>query len=158
MSKKEKLPEPKIFPEHEVFPEEHHPTRVIDTSRSYRYSDEDLLDFKKCIERKIQTATDELNYLNGVINRKDEAGTDDTYIGFKQTEEDNSFEREKYTQLANRQVAFIERLEEALIRIENKTYGVCRETGKLIDKARLRAVPHTTLSIEAKNAKNAQKN
>lgn len=121
---------------------------------SYRYSDEDLMEFKELIQRKLDTAKAELQYLQGVIMRRDESGTEDTENKYQNMEDGSaSMDREQLNQLASRQVTFITHLEQALVRIENKTYGICRETGKLIDKARLRAVPHATLSIEAKNAK-----
>lgn len=121
---------------------------------SYRYSDEDLMEFKDLIQRKLDTAKAELQYLQGVIMRRDESGTEDTENKYQNMEDGSaSMDREQLNQLASRQVTFITHLEQALVRIENKTYGICRETGKLIDKARLRAVPHATLSIEAKNAK-----
>lgn len=127
---------------------------VADTSPSYRYSDEDLNEFRELIQRKLETAKTELQYLQGVIMRKDEGGTEDTENKYQSIEDGSaSMDREQFTQLASRQISFITHLEQALVRIENKTYGICRETGKLIDKARLRAVPHATLSIEAKNAK-----
>jgi RNA polymerase-binding transcription factor DksA len=121
---------------------------------SYRYSDEDLQEFRELILRKLETAKAELQYLQGVIMRKDEGGTEDTENKYQNIEDGSaSMEREQFNQLASRQITFIGHLEQALVRIENKTYGICRETGKLIDKARLRAVPHATLSIEAKNMK-----
>ncbi|QLH48255.1 MAG: TraR/DksA family transcriptional regulator [Bacteroidota bacterium] len=118
---------------------------------SYRYSDEELQEFRELILRKLETAKAELQYLQGVIMRKDEGGTEDTENKYQNMEDGSaSMEREQFNQLASRQITFIGHLEQALVRIENKTYGICRETGKLIDKARLRAVPHATLSIEAK--------
>lgn len=121
---------------------------------SYRYSDDDLMEFREIIIKKLDTAKTELQYLQGVIMRKDEGGTEDTENKYQNVEDGGaSMEREQFNQLASRQITFIGHLEQALVRIENKTYGICRETGKLIDKARLRAVPHATLSIEAKNAK-----
>lgn len=121
---------------------------------SFRYSDEELQEFKELIQRKLDTAKAELQYLQGVIMRKDESGTEDTENKYQNMEDGSaSMDREQLNQLASRQITFITHLEQAMVRIENKTYGICRETGKLIDKARLRAVPHATLSIEAKNAK-----
>ena len=118
---------------------------------SFRYSDDDLAEFKEIIQKKLDTAKAELQYLQGVIMRKDEGGTEDTENKYQNVEDGGaSMEREQFNQLASRQITFISHLEQALVRIENKTYGICRETGKLIDKARLRAVPHATLSIEAK--------
>lgn len=118
-----------------------------------RYSDNDLQEFKDLIQRKLEAARKELVYLQGLITRKDEAGTDDTENKYMGVEDGGgTMEREQLSQLASRQIQYIDHLEKALVRIENKTYGVCRVTGKLIDKARLRAVPHATLSIEAKLA------
>ncbi|MVT06807.1 TraR/DksA C4-type zinc finger protein [Chitinophaga tropicalis] len=120
----------------------------------YRYSDTDLQEFKDLILKKLESAKKELVYLQGLITRKDEAGTDDTENKYMSMEDGSgSQEREQLNQMASRQIQFIDHLEKALVRIENKTYGICRVTGKLIDKARLRAVPHATLSIEAKLAK-----
>jgi RNA polymerase-binding transcription factor DksA len=116
-----------------------------------RYSDSDLTEFRELIQRKLESAKKELVYLQGLITRKDETGGDSD-DGRYMTMEDGSMsmEREQLSQMASRQITFIDHLEKAIMRIENKTYGVCRVTGKLIDKARLRAVPHATLSIEAK--------
>lgn len=115
-----------------------------------RYSDAELMEFRELINKKLDTAKKELAYLQGLITRRDESG--DLDEGRYMTMEDGSMsmEREQLSQMASRQIQFIDHLEKALMRIENKTYGVCRVTGKLIDKARLRAVPHATLSIEAK--------
>lgn len=118
-----------------------------------RYSDEDLEDFKQLIVKRLDTAKAELAYLQNLITRKDEAGTEDSDNKFNSAEDGSgAMEREQISQLAGRQIQFINHLEKALMRIENKTYGICRVTGELIDKARLRAVPHATLSIEAKKA------
>jgi len=118
---------------------------------AYRYSDEDLNEFKEIIAQRLEAARKELNYLQGLITRKDEAGTEDTENRYMNMEDGSgAMEREQLAQLASRQIQFMGHLEKALVRIENKTYGICRVTGKLIDKARLRAVPHATLSIEAK--------
>ena len=116
-----------------------------------RYSDADLVEFKELIQRKHEAAKKELTYLQGLITRKDDQGGDGD-DGRYMTMEDGSvsMEREQLSQMASRQITYIDHLEKALMRIENKTYGICRVTGKLIDKARLRAVPHATLSIEAK--------
>jgi RNA polymerase-binding transcription factor DksA len=119
-----------------------------------RYSDSDLTEFREIIQRKLDAAKKELAYLQGLITRKDEGGDMDE--GRYMTMEDGSvsMEREQLSQMASRQITFIDHLEKAMMRIENKTYGVCRVTGKLIDKARLKAVPHATLSIEAKQMMN----
>jgi RNA polymerase-binding transcription factor DksA len=124
------------------------------TGPTQRYSDADLAEFRELIQKKLDAAKKELAYLQGLITRKDETGDmeDARYM----TMEDGSvsMEREQLSQMASRQITFIDHLEKALMRIENKTYGICRVTGKLIDKARLRAVPHATLSIEAKQMMN----
>lgn len=119
-----------------------------------RYSDAELAEFRELINRKLDVAKKELAYLQGLITRKDESG--DLDEGRYMTMEDGSMsmEREQLSQMASRQIQFIDHLEKAIMRIENKTYGICRVTGKLIDKARLRAVPHATLSIEAKQMMN----
>lgn len=117
----------------------------------YRYSDEELNEFRILITGRLEAARKELAYLQGLITRKDEAGTEDTENRYMNMEDGSgAMEREQLAQLASRQIQFINHLEKAMMRIENKTYGICRVTGKLIDKARLRAVPHATLSIEAK--------
>lgn len=124
------------------------------TGPTQRYSDADLAEFRELISKKLEAAKKELAYLQGLITRKDETGDmeDARYM----TMEDGSvsMEREQLSQMASRQIQFIDHLEKAMMRIENKTYGICRVTGKLIDKARLRAVPHATLSIEAKQMMN----
>ncbi|MBB1286109.1 TraR/DksA C4-type zinc finger protein [Flavisolibacter sp. BT320] len=119
-----------------------------------RYSDAELTEFRELINKKLDIAKKELAYLQGLITRKDESG--DLDEGRYMTMEDGSMsmEREQLSQMASRQIQFIDHLEKAIMRIENKTYGICRVTGKLIDKARLRAVPHATLSIEAKQMMN----
>ncbi|PQJ13152.1 molecular chaperone DnaK [Flavipsychrobacter stenotrophus] len=125
----------------------------------YRYPDEDLQEFKELISNRLEAARKELLYLQGVITRKDETGTEDTENRYMSVEDGSgAMEREQLVQLASRQIQFMNHLEKALIRIENKTYGVCRVTGKLIEKARLRAVPHATLSIEAKKMMNTKSN
>ena len=116
-----------------------------------RYSDNELVEFRELISRKLETAKKELGYLQGLITRKDQMGGDDADNRYMTMEDGSlSMEREQLSQMASRQITFIDHLEKAMMRIENKTYGICRVTGKLIDKARLRAVPHATLSIEAK--------
>ena len=124
------------------------------TGPTMRYSDLELTEFRELIGKKLDTAKKELAYLQGLITRKDEGG--DMEDGRYMTMEDGSMsmEREQLSQMASRQIQFIDHLEKAMMRIENKTYGICRVTGKLIDKARLRAVPHATLSIEAKQMMN----
>ncbi len=125
----------------------------------YRYSDEELNEFREIIASRLDAARKELNYLQGLITRKDEAGTEDTENRYMNMEDGSgAMEREQLAQLASRQIQFMSHLEKALVRIENKTYGICRVTGKLIDKARLRAVPHATLSIEAKKFMSSKHN
>lgn len=130
---------------------------VLDSSPSYeqtgptmRYADQDLAEFREIINKKLDAAKKELAYLQGLITRRDEGGDMDEARYMTMEDGSVSMEREQLSQMASRQITFIDHLEKALMRIENKTYGVCRVTGKLIDKARLRAVPHATLSIEAK--------
>ena len=116
-----------------------------------RYSDAEPQEFRDLISRKLDAAKKELAYLQGLITRRDEMGGDETDNRYMTMEDGGmSMEREQLSQMASRQITFIDHLEKALMRIENKTYGICRVTGKLIDKARLRAVPHATLSMEAK--------
>lgn len=116
-----------------------------------RYSDTELQEFKEIINEKLRIAREELSALTKSLNASNANGTDDTAGTFKTLEDGSAtLEKEQTNQLAARQKKFIDNLEAALVRIENKTYGICRETGKLIQKERLRAVPHTTLSMEAK--------
>jgi RNA polymerase-binding transcription factor DksA len=116
-----------------------------------RYSDQELQEFRELINKKLEAAKKELAYLQGLITRRDEMGGDETDNRYMTMEDGGmSMEREQLSQMASRQITFIDHLEKAIMRIENKTYGICRVTGKLIDKARLRAVPHATLSMEAK--------
>lgn len=120
-------------------------------SEKNRYSDSELEEFKALIEGKLVEAKRDLDMLNSAISH-DNNGTDDTSPSFKMMEDgSDTLSREETAQLGARQEKFIVSLNNALIRIKNKTYGVCRETGKLISKERLRIVPHATLSIEAKN-------
>lgn len=119
-----------------------------------RYSDADLAEFREIIMRKLDAAKKELAYLQGLITRRDEGGDMDEARYMTMEDGSVSMEREQLSQMASRQITFIDHLEKAIMRIENKTYGICRVTGKLIDKARLRAVPHATLSIEAKQGMN----
>ena len=118
-----------------------------------RYSDSELAEFKAIIEKKLAEAKDDLVILKGSLSHKDDHGTDDTGRSFNMMEDGSeTLSREELAQLAARQKKFILNLSNALRRIENKTYGVCRVTGKLINKERLKLVPHATLSIEAKKA------
>ena len=121
---------------------------------SLRYSDTDLVEFREIIQKKLDAAKKELAYLQGLITRKDEGGDMDEARYMTMEDGSVSMEREQLSQMASRQITFIDHLEKAMMRIENKTYGICRVTGNLIDKARLRAVPHATLSIEAKQLMN----
>ena len=117
-----------------------------------KYSDNELDKFKVLIEEKIQKAKKDLELLKSTYMNDGNNGTDDTSPTFKAFEESSeTMSKEANTQLALRQEKFIRDLRSALIRIENKTYGICRVTGKLIKKERLTLVPHATLSIEAKN-------
>lgn len=117
-----------------------------------RYSDADLAEFKELIEEKIEKAKSHLELLKSSYMNDGNNGTDDTSPTFKAFEEGSqTMSKEANTQLAIRQEKFIRDLKNAILRIENKTYGVCRVTGKLINKERLKLVPHATLSIEAKN-------
>ena len=121
-------------------------------SEKTRYSDEELEEFKALINEKLEDARNYYNSLKEAIVNSDGNDTSDTSPTFKVLEEGAStLNKEEAGQLAQRQMKFIQHLEAALIRIENKTYGVCRETGKLIPKERLRAGPHATLSVDAKN-------
>lgn len=116
-----------------------------------RYSDEELLEFKELIDKKLFDAREDLNQLKLSLSYADDNSTNDTASSFKMMEDGSeTMSREETAQLASRQEKFISHLENALRRIENKTYGICRSTGKLIRKERLRLVPHATLSIEAK--------
>lgn len=123
----------------------------MENKEKTRYSDSELQEFKDIITEKIRVAKEELASLTQSLSSPNSNGTDDTAGTFKTLEDGSAtLEKEQINQLAARQKKFIEGLEAALVRIENKTYGVCRVTGKLIPKERLRAVPHATLSMEAK--------
>lgn len=116
-----------------------------------RYSDSDLQEFKEIIQKKIIRAEEDLELLQASYKNGSDNGTEDTSPQFKSFEEGtDTMAKEANMQLAIRQEKFIRDLKNALIRIENKTYGICRVTGKLIQKERLKLVPHATLSIEAK--------
>ena len=125
-----------------------------------RYSDAELAEFKAIIEEKLAQAQAEYNTLREVILHNGTNDIEDTSPSFKTVEDDgaNQLSKEEASQMAQRQYKFIKSLEAALARIENKTYGVCRVTGKLIPKERLRRVPHATLTVEAKEmlAKNGK--
>ena len=121
-------------------------------SVSKRYSDSELEKFKQIILKKIEIANNALRLLKDSYSNASSNGTDDTYSSFKSFEEGSeTLSKESNTLLAASQEKFIRDLRNALIRVENKTYGICRETGKLIAKKSLVLVPHATLSIEAKN-------
>lgn len=126
---------------------------VTDNKEKSRYNDEELLEFKGIILKKIEEAQTDLALLTEAYTLKNENDTNDTSPTFKVLEEGSAvLSKEENSQLAVRQTKFIRDLENALIRIQNKTYGICRVTGKLIPKERLKAVPHATLSIDAKNS------
>lgn len=120
-----------------------------------RYSDEELMEFKDLILQKMEVARSDYDQIVAALTHRDNNSVDDTSPSYKVTEEGYATQsKEELNTLAARQKKFIDSLQGALVRIENKTYGVCRVTGKLIPKERLRAVPHATLSIEAKQMKN----
>ena len=122
-----------------------------ETQEKVRYSDEELQEFKQLILEKLEQARSEYNMLKDAVNHRASNDTEDTSPTFKVLEEGASaLSKEEASQLAQRQYKFIQNLESALVRIENKTYGICRVTGKLIPKERLRLVPHATLTVEAK--------
>lgn len=121
-------------------------------ANTVRYSDKDLEEFKAIILEKLQIANEDLVLIKSAYKNGSDNGTDDTSPTFKAFEEGSeTMSKEANAQLAIRQEKFIRDLKNALIRIENKTYGVCRVTGQLINKERLKLVPHATLSMEAKN-------
>ncbi len=116
-----------------------------------RYSDAELGEFKEIINEKLAVALKDYDQMMASLRGTDSNGIEDTSSSYKVIEDDSfALAREETLRLAQRQLKFIKSLQAALVRIENKTYGVCRETGKLIPAERLRAVPHATLSIEAK--------
>lgn len=120
-----------------------------------RYSDEELQEFKQLILEKLEAAKAEYNQLKSTVNHGTSNDTEDTSPTFKVLEEGAFAQsKEEASQLASRQYKYIQNLEAALVRIENKTYGICRVTGKLIPKARLMLVPHATTSVEGKNQEN----
>ncbi len=120
-------------------------------AESLRYSDVDLAEFKEIILAKLKTAEEEYSYLRNQIKASNENGTDDTASAYVSIDDGSaSQQKENPGQLAARLQKFIDNLRTALVRVENKTYGICKVTGNLISKERLKAVPHTTQSIEAK--------
>jgi DnaK suppressor protein len=123
-------------------------------SEKNRYSDAELEEFREIINEKLQKAKEDYDVLKGTLMNTDGNDVSDTSPTFKVLEEGAAtLSKEEAGRLAQRQMKFIQNLQAALVRIENKTYGICRETGKLIPKERLRAVPHATLSIEAKEGR-----
>ncbi len=117
-----------------------------------RYTDAELVEFKELIQHKLDKAREDYEILKSAITQSESNDTQDTSPTFKVLEEGAAtLSKEEAGRLATRQAKFIQHLQGALVRIENKTYGICRETGKLISKERLRAVPHATLCIEAKS-------
>jgi RNA polymerase-binding transcription factor DksA len=123
---------------------------MAENKEKNRYSDSELAEFKELIQNKLKNAKDELKYYQDQIRKADKGDTDYKFNGIEDGSE--TAEKEYLNQMASRQMQFINHLEKALVRIENKTDGICRENGKLISKERLKAVPHATLSIEAKKA------
>ncbi len=129
--------------------------KTVEPEAHVRYSDEELQEFKKIILDMLAKAKEEYNTLRAVVTHASSNDIDDTAPTYKAMEEGASaLSKEEAGQLAQRQYKFIQNLEAALVRIENKTYGVCRVTGKLIPKERLRLVPHATLTVEAKEMLN----
>ena len=127
------------------------PKPHINTDNRTRYTDAELKEFKELILKKLAEAQKDYELLKSTLSHKDDHGTDDTSPTFKLLEDGSDvLSKEETSHLAGRQEKFIQNLQNALIRIENKTYGICRVTGKLISKERLRSVPHATLVIEAK--------
>ena len=117
-----------------------------------RYTDDDLKEFRVLIQQKLEKAKEDYELLKSAITQSESNDTQDTSPTFKVLEEGAAtLSKEEAGRLAQRQLKFIQHLQAAQVRIENKTYGICRETGKLIAKERLRAVPHATLSMEAKS-------
>lgn len=132
------------------------PKPHINTDKRTRYTDAELKEFKELILKKLAEAQKDYELLKSTLSHKDDHGTDDTSPTFKLLEDGSDvLSKEETSHLAGRQEKFIQNLQNALIRIENKTYGICRVTGKLISKERLRSVPHATLVIEAKLGQNA---
>lgn len=129
------------------------------TTEKTRYSDEELEEFRRIIVDMLEKAKAEYNTLRKVVMHNGTNDIEDTIPSFKTVEDDGATQlsREEASQLAQRQYKFIQNLEAALVRIENKTYGICRATGKLIPKERLRLVPHATLTVEAKEKMNGGK-
>ena len=126
-------------------------TQNPDTQQPQRYSREELKEFEDLILEKLNLARKEVNFIKETLSRKNDSGTDNTASPTEVLEDGaDTAEKESLNQLAARQLKFIQQLENALIRVRNGSYGLCIQTGKLIPKERLRAVPHTQHSIEAK--------
>jgi RNA polymerase-binding protein DksA len=120
-----------------------------------RYSDEELEEFRQLIEEKLKVAQEDYDHTMDAVMNRDSNEADDTAPTYHALEEGSEVQsKEQLMAMAQRQLKFVQGLKAALVRIENKTYGICRETGKLIPKERLRAVPHATLSIEVKKDRN----
>lgn len=157
--KQEAMALPKTPPQLNIFPALNqrpiaHKSTIVSTNADdkTRYSDDELKEFENLIKGKLEKARDEFRILKDTLNRNNDAGTDATSGGNTKVLEDGAetAEKENLSQLAARQLKYITNLENALVRIKNRTYGICTVTGKLIPKERLIAVPHTTQSIEAK--------
>lgn len=156
--KKQAAPVPKpqlqlnIFPALTQRPIAHKPAKSSTPDDKTRYSDDELKEFETLIKGKLEKSREEFRILKETLNRNNDAGTDSTSGGNTKVLEDGAetAEKENLSQLAARQLKYITNLENALVRIKNRTYGICTVTGKLIPKERLIAVPHTTQSIEAK--------
>lgn len=156
--KAESIPTPKpqhqltVFPALTQRPIAHKPAKNNAPDDKTRYSDDELKDFESLIKTKLEKSREEFRILKETLNRNNDAGTDSTSGGNTKVLEDGAetAEKENLSQLAARQLKYITNLENALVRIKNRTYGICTVTGKLIPKERLIAVPHTTQSIEAK--------
>jgi RNA polymerase-binding transcription factor DksA len=143
------IKEPKIMRPNKLNPVL--PKPQINKDTRTRYTDKELSEFKELILKKLDEAQRDYDLLKSTLSHKDDHGTDDTSPTFKLLEDGSDvMSKEETAHLASRQEKFIQNLRNALIRIENKTYGICRVTGKLISKERLRSVPHATLSIDAK--------
>ncbi len=141
-----------IFPILSQRPIAHKPAKSSTPSDKTRYGDEELKEFETLILGKLEKSREEFRILKETLNRNNDSGTDSTSGGNTKVLEDGAetAEKENLSQLASRQLKYITNLENALVRIKNRTYGICTVTGKLISKERLIAVPHTTQSIEAK--------
>ncbi len=125
--------------------------KITNQEENLRYSEEELKEFEELIAQKLEQSRKELNYIKQALSKRNDSGTDNTSGTSKLLEDGaDTTEKENLSQLAARQQKFTQQLENAMIRIKNGTYGICIDTGKLIPKERLRAVPHTQHSIEAK--------